>query len=388
MLVVFAGKPESWQNSMKRSFGIDLSWVLLLVFLSACEKEADTINGSFFVPLELGDWEVSTPEDQNLDTTIVKEMYLTASKIGHIYSLLIIKDGYLIAERYFNGKNVNTALPIASVTKSFTSTLTGIALENGKLTSLDQRLSEFFPEFDWESMDPRKSQITIEQILKMKSGYPWEEFSDYNDLLWSSFGDWLPLISEIPLRSDPGTEYGYSNLMAHILGIIVSRAADTSLYDFANQYLCEPLEISIPVWWTDHEGYYYGHGDIHSNARDLARFGYLYLNEGKYKGQEIISSEWIDKALSPYSMDLYGREIFDNFSGLNLGYMNWFSAQAGRHTVFFSWGHGGQHIFLLPEYNMIIVTTADYMPGQDSEEDWKKQKSITEMAGRYISQLP
>lgn len=373
---------------MRSSFGIDLSCVMLLVFLAACEKEVDTINGSYFAPLELDDWEVSTPEDQNLDTTIIKEMYLTASKVGHIYSLLLIKDGYLIAERYFNGKNVHTALPIASVTKSFTSTLTGIALENGMLTSLDQELSEFFPDFDWESMDPRKSQITIEQILKMRSGYPWEEFSDYNDLLWSSFGDWLPLIKEIPLASDPGTEYGYSNLMAHILGIVVSRAAGTSLYDFASKYLCEPLEISIPVWWADHEGYYYGHGDIHANARDLARFGYLYLNEGVYNGQEIISSEWIDDALNPYSTDVYGRNIFDNFSGLNLGYMNWFSAQAGRYTVYFSWGHGGQHIFLLPEYNMIIVTTADYMPGQDTEKDWKKQKSITDMVGKYISRLP
>ncbi len=373
---------------MKRFHGLDLSCLLLLVLLMSCEKDADTIDGSYFAPLELNDWEISTPNDQDLDTTIIKEMYLAASEIGHIYSLLIIKDGYLVAERYFNGKNVFTALPIASVTKSFTSTLTGIALENGHLSSLDQKLSEFFPEFDWETMDPRKSQITIEQILKMRSGYPWEEFSDYNDLLWSSFGDWLPLIEDIPLTHDPGTEYGYSNLMAHILGIIVSRAADTSLYDFAKHYLCEPLEIGIPVWWTDYYGNYYGHGDIHANARDLARFGYLYLNKGMFKGNEIISPEWIDKALDPYSFDVYGRDIFDNFSGLNLGYMNWFSARSGRHNVYFSWGHGGQHIFLLPEYNMIIVTTADYMPGKDSEADWKKQKSITDMVGKYISQLP
>jgi CubicO group peptidase (beta-lactamase class C family) len=369
------------------SFAIILG-ILSFTFFIACERNAESISNSYYAPLELDDWEVSTPEDQDLDASIIQEMYLTASQIGHIYSLLIIKDGYLISERYFNGKNVYTALPIASITKSFTSTLTGIALENGYLSSLEQKLMEFFPEFDWESMDPRKSQITIEQILKMRSGYPWEEFSDYNDLLWSSFGDWLPLIDEIPLTNDPGTEYGYSNLMAHILGMVVSRAADTSLYKSAQKYLCEPLEISIPVWWTDHEGYHYGHGDIHANARDLARFGYLYLNKGTYKGNEIISSEWIDDALSPYSLDVYGREIFDNFSGLNLGYMNWFSARVGRYNIYFSWGHGGQHIFLLPEYNMILVTTADYMPGEDSEKDWEKQKAITDMIGRYISQLP
>lgn len=249
-------------------------------------------------------------------------------------------------------------------------------------------MAEFFPEFDWITMDPLKSQITIRQILRMRSGYPWEEFSDYNELLWSNFGDWLPLIEEIPLAYEPGTDYGYSNLMSHILGIIVSRAADTSLHDFAKRYLCEPLKVHIPVWWADSEGYNYGHGDIHSKARDMARFGELYLNGGIYKNTQIISSDWIDDALHPYSFDIYDREIFDYFEQLNLGYMNWFSAISGSHTVYFSWGHGGQHIFLLHELNMVIITTADYMPGQDGEEAWQKQKSITDMVGKYISNLP
>lgn len=274
------------------------------------------------------------------------------------------------------------------MTKSYTSTLTGIALEKGYLNSLDQTMAEFFPEFDWVTMDPLKSQITIRQILRMRSGYPWEEFSDYNELLWSNFGDWLPLIEEIPLAYEPGTDYGYSNLMSHILGIIVSRAADTSLHDFAKRYLCEPLKVHIPVWWADSEGYNYGHGDIHSKARDMARFGELYLNGGIYKNTQIISSDWIDDALHPYSFDIYDREIFDYFEQLNLGYMNWFSAISGSHTVYFSWGHGGQHIFLLHELNMVIITTADYMPGQDGEEAWQKQKSITDMVGKYISNLP
>jgi len=382
-------------------FGLSLKWksipsrIIMVVLLPlivisqlSCEKKDAPITSSFYTPLELGDWEVSTPEDQGLDSALVKEMYNKADQIDHLYGLLIVKDGYLVAEHYFNGKNVNTARPIASVTKSYTSTLTGIALEKGYLTSLDQTMAEFFPEFDWETMDPIKSQITIRQILKMRSGYPWEEFSDYNDLLWSNFGDWLPLIEEIPLAFEPGSDYGYSNLMSHILGIIVSRAADTSLLDFAKRYLCEPLEVRIPVWWADSEGYNYGHGDIHSNARDMARFGELYLNGGIYKNTQIISSDWIDDALHPYSFDLYDREIFDYFEQLNLGYMNWFSAMSGNHTVYFSWGHGGQHIFLLHELNMIIITTADYMPGQDGEEAWEVQKSITDMVGKYISKLP
>ena len=359
----------------------------VIVSIRSCEKSREEINSTYYIPLELDDWETASPDDLGLDTTYLTELYTTASEIGHLYSLLVLKEGYLIAERYFHGKDVTTALPVASVTKSFTSTLTGIALENGFLTGTDQTLAEFFPEFNWDSMDHRKAKITIDQLLKMRSGYPWEEFSDYDDLLWSQFGNWLPLLEEIPLFADPGTDYGYSNLMAHVLGIIVSRATQMSLHDFALEYLCEPLEIGIPVWWKDQDGYNYGHGDIHARARDLAKFGYLYQENGTYKGKAILSPEWVNNALTPYSMDIYGRAIFDHFSGLDFGYMNWFSSTSGNHKVYFSWGHGGQHIFLIPEYEMIIVTTADYMPGQDSEEDWKKQKAVTEMVGKYISRL-
>lgn len=362
--------------------------LLISTFLFSCEKEKNRISSSFYTPLELDDWEVSKPEDTGLDSVTIKQLYQTASGIDHLYGLLIVKNGYLVAESYFNGKNVHTALPIASITKSFTSTLCGIALERGYINSLDQTMAEFFPEFDWESMDPTKSQITIRQILKMRSGYPWEEFSEYNDLLWDSFGNWLPLIEQIPLAFEPDTDYGYSNLMSHILGVIISRAVDSSLHDFAWKYLCEPLQIDIPVWWADTDGYNYGHGDIHCSARSLARFGEMYLNEGRSRDKQIISSKWIADALNTYSHDVYGRDIFDQFNGLNLGYMNWFSAKAGNHTVNFSWGTGGQHIFLLHDQNMVIVTTAYYMPPADGDGSWEKQKAVTDMIGKYISKLP
>lgn len=362
--------------------------LLFAVLIFSCEKEKYQIDSSYYTPLELDDWDVCTPEAQGLDTAFINEMYQSASGIDHLYGLLIVKNGYLVAERYFNGKNNNTALPIASLTKSFTSTLCGIALEQGYINSLDQTMVEFFPEFDWEDLDPLKSQITIRQILKMRSGYPWEEFSEYNDLLWDNFGNWLPLVEQIPLAFEPGTNFGYSNLMSHILGIIISRAVDSSLHDFAIKHLLEPLQIEIPVWWTDLEGYNYGHGDIHCSARDLARFGEIYLNDGMSRAYQVISSDWIADALSPYSFDLYDGDIFDQLQELNLGYMNWFSAQAGKHLVNFSWGAGGQHIFLLRKHNLIIVTTAYYMPGASDEDSWEKQKSVTDMVGKYISNLP
>ena len=130
---------------------------------------------------------MSTPDEQGLDTVLVQDLYQNANLIDHLYSLLVIKNNFLVAERYFNGKDVYDAKPIASVTKSYTSALTGIAIKEGYLSSVDQTMAEFFPEFDWQKLDPRKSEITIRQILQMRSGYPWEEFSPYHDLLWFRF---------------------------------------------------------------------------------------------------------------------------------------------------------------------------------------------------------
>lgn len=113
--------------SFKRTFApsricIIVLLPLIIFFQSSCEKERISITRSFYAPLKLDDWEVSAPEDHGLDTVLVKEMYQTAGEIDHLYSLLIVKDGYLVAERYFNGQSITTARPIASVTKSYTST--------------------------------------------------------------------------------------------------------------------------------------------------------------------------------------------------------------------------------------------------------------------------
>ncbi len=273
------------------------------------------------------------------------------------------------------------------MTKSYTSALTGIALREGFLSSLDQEMAEFFPEFDWQNIDPRKSQITIRQILQMRSGYPWEEFSPYYNLLWSRFRNWLPLIEEIPLTSDPGTRFGYSNLMSHILGIIVARAADTSLLSFAQVYLCEPLNINLSLWYFDSLGYYYGHGDMYFTARDLARFGLLYLNEGAYNNTQIIPAEWINESLWKYSYNTYNGMILTHFGLLDYGYL-WWSSGAGHYEFDFAWGHGGQLIVLLHDLNMVIVTTADYLPGESGNAAWQKEKSVLDLVGGFIAKIP
>jgi CubicO group peptidase (beta-lactamase class C family) len=200
-------------------------YLLVTFVLISCgtanENNGDDIN---FNPVDINDgWDISTAAEQGLDTGRVYEMYQEASRISHLYSLIIVKNGSLVAEAYFNGKGFYDANSIASVTKSVVSTLAGIALDQHILTGVNQKITVFFPEIDWAAQDPGKSLITVQQILQMRSGYPWEEFEGYLDILLAS-NAWIPYLGEFPLTSDPGTRFGYSNFTAHMMGIILARA--------------------------------------------------------------------------------------------------------------------------------------------------------------------
>lgn len=355
-----------------------------LFILSSCSKNpAESIS---YLPLELNDgWKISTPENEGIDSYKLKNVYEDAERLNNIYSLIIVKNGFLIGEGYFNGQWPQDARPTASVTKSIISALAGICLRENILTSLDQKMMEFFPEIDWLSLDPRKSQITIRQILQMRSGYPWEEFTGELALLFSRH-NWIPLLEEFQLNSDPGTQFGYSNLTAHMMAIILARATNTSLLSFAQANLFDPLDVEPEFWPTDSLGYHYGSGDIELTPRQMAKFGLLYLNYGVVNASQIIPSEWIDESLIPYSYNVYNGKILTHFDLLDYGYM-WWSSRVGDYQVHFAWGHGGQMIVLVSELNMVVVSTADHLAGQFGEAAWNKEKAVMELVGAFIASL-
>ena len=285
-----------------------LSGIVLICFLSSCgTEETDGMNQNpinvNYTPINNNDgWKISTPQEQGMDEGKLKNVYEAAGKISNIYSLLIVKNDCLIGEAYFNSdfRGIDTFTPLASVTKSYTSALTGIAIREGYIKDVDQKMRDFFPEFNWDQMDSRKSQISIENILQMRSGYPWEERTGYMEILFSA-GNWLPFIERFPLLSNPGSEFGYSNFTAHMMAVIVARATGMNLKDFANTHLFDPLDVTVKNWPQDTNGYYYGSGDISFIPRDMARFGLLYLNKGYYNGTQIIPADWVEASFKIYS---------------------------------------------------------------------------------------
>ena len=178
-------KEKNPSKRRQHSFILFTSAILILSMLPVgCGPSAEELKAVDYTPLPVDDWQVSTPEEQGLDPDLVAELYYDAARLDTIFSLLIIKNDKLIAEGYFNEGSVKQQTNVQSVSKSYTSALVGIALNQSCLRSVDQRMIEFFPELADEITDPRKMQLTIRNMLQMRAGYPWEE-SD--PALWEAF---------------------------------------------------------------------------------------------------------------------------------------------------------------------------------------------------------
>jgi len=347
---------------------------------------AEELASIDYTPITHDLWSVSTPEEQGLDPELVAELYYNASQLETVYSLLVFKNGYLIAEDYFNIGKPDLQVNIHSVTKSITSALVGIALEQGCLTSLDQKMMEFFPEFADRINDPRKKQITIQQMLQMRAGYPWEEATaEGTDLLYTGFRP--SNLVDVPLSYYPGSDSAYSNLTTHLLGIILARACDTDLKTFAQEHLFDPLGIEPAFWQVDWEGNYLGYSDIELSSTDLAKFGSLYLNDGKYNGIQVVPAQWVKNSLQIYSKGTWKVGVGRNWADNGYGYQ-WWSIRSGNYRYNLAWGHGGQQIVLLDDLDMMIVLLADPLHLQHGDGPWGIEKSNLNLVANFIASLP
>jgi CubicO group peptidase (beta-lactamase class C family) len=317
--------------------------ILVLLLLVGCGLSTTELVAVEYAPLPGDDWAVSTPEAEELDPGLVAALYYDAAELETLYSLLVVKNGR-------------------------------------------KKMMAFFPELGAQIQDQRKEEITVRQLLQMRSGYPWEE-SD--PALWEALwaGDYLPMIVHFPLVNDPGAEFEYSNLTSDWLGMIVARACDTDLKSFAEETLFAPLGVEVGDWIQDQDGYYIGHGEIHFTAREAAKFGLLYLQEGEYARQQVISADWVDDSLQTYSEDAWEYRVGRNFQDIGYGYQ-WWSATAGEWPINLAWGHGGQLIVLVNDLDMVMVVTADPLHGQTGDEPGKHEKANINLVADFIAALP
>jgi CubicO group peptidase (beta-lactamase class C family) len=292
------------------------------------------------------DWRTSTPAEQGMDAGVLALMLDSVRQQNlALHSLLVIRNGYLVSETYFGSNTPETRREIYSVTKSFIATLVGIAIDKGLIAGVDRPVGGFFPGRSFAAWDAAKQAMTLENLLTMTTGLDWTEGDAAYRELYNS-RDWLQFVLDKPIRSRPGSAFNYCSGCSHVLSAILQRSTGMNTREFAQRELFEPLGITEAVWSTDTTGLPIGGWGLQLTPREMAKLGYLYLNDGTWDGRQIVSSEWIKAAT---------RKHTETDSDLGYGYQWWTYPRWGAYTAL---GRYGQTIFVIPDLNLIVVTTA------------------------------
>ncbi len=295
-------------------------------------------------------WQTSTPEMQGMDSTALQKALdlITTQKMA-VHSLLIVRHGYVVLDTYFYPYSRKTPHDVASVTKSITTTLIGIAYAKGYLKDLDQPVTDFFPEYANIANLSKKKRVTIRNLMRMASGFDCGYAPDEPELLaMRNSADWLEYALNLPMAAEPGSEFAYCSCGMHLLSAIISRSTGQSALDFAHQHLFGPLGITQVGWPTDWQGNNHGWGDLQMFPQDMAKIGYLYLHQGRWDQQKILTTGWFREATNK-QIAVTGQE--DGY-----GYGWWIPSENYGHMAE-ARGRGGQRIIVWPAKDIIVVIT-------------------------------
>jgi len=270
-----------------------------------------------------------------------------ASALPRLRSLLVSHKGALILERYYNGARATQPANIKSASKSVISALVGIAVAKGLITNVDQRIVDFFPELA-KDPEPKKRDITIEDLLTMRSGLESTSGRQYG--AWVQSRNWVRYVLAQPLTDEPGTRVEYSTGTSHLLSAILTRATKKSTWQFAQEELAKPLGFTLAKWMQDPQGIYFGGNEMLMTPRQMIRFGELYENGGRIGDRPLIPRSWIADTAVGRGRSRWG-------SDREYGYGFWIREFAG-HKSHYAWGYGGQFIFVIPDLDLVVVTTS------------------------------
>ncbi len=269
------------------------------------------------------------------------------AQLPHVRSVIVARHGYVVFEMYRQGFGRAALLNLASITKSITALVVGIAHDAGLLT-LDQRITEHYPGLI-DSPDPRARDITVRHLLSMTAGFDW---SDANVAQWRS-DETKP---RFPLRSAlnaaPGARFNYDTPASHLLSAVLHQATGQTELEYARAQLFTPLGITHCAWEADSEGYPYGGHGISLSTRDALKIGLLALREGMWDGVRIVSQDWLGMMLTQQSAGYP-----DSFGAY--GFLWWLQDIRGQ-RAYYAAGSGGQYLHVVPEQDLLVLVTSNH----------------------------
>lgn len=330
--------------------------LLAFLFLAAHPLMAQTVQSPpAYWPTQ--GWRSTTPEQQGLDSNKLADVLDYIRERGvNIHSLLIVRNGFVVLDAYFYPYDGTSVHDVASATKVVTPALVGAAIQQGKLKDVRQPALPLLPDHAVSDRDPRKERISVEHLLTMTSGLDCE-FKDREKTLreMQESPDWVRFMLSLPMVDEPGRKFEYCSGGMHLLSAIISRTTGMSAHDFARRSLFEPLGIRDEVWPSDPQGVSHGWGDLHLYPRDMAKLGYLWLNDGTWDGRRILPPGWAAESTRVHAKT--GTES-------DYGY-GWLLKTQGDQTLYEAVGRGGQRISVVPGKNIIVVLTGGgFQPGE------------------------
>jgi CubicO group peptidase (beta-lactamase class C family) len=296
-------------------------------------------------------WRIATPEAAGIDPAKLDEMIEAVDSRGiGADSLMVIRHGYIVSDAYFAPYNPWENHIIYSCTKSVVSTLIGIAIDEGYIDAdLDQRALGLFPDRTARNPSAWKSDMTLRDLLMMSAGfdardsylYDWEGLDGLHDA-----NDAIQYMLDLEMAFEPGSRFEYTNGVSHLLSCIITEATGMSALEFAEEQLFEPLGITGAEWTADSQGHNWGYSSLYLIPHDMAKFGYLFLHGGEWDGEQVVPRGWVEEATAE---QIPAGTLLDGY-----GYQ-WWTSNDGYYSAI---GYKGQFIHVVPELDLIMVTTS------------------------------
>lgn len=312
-------------------------------------------------PLPANDWPVAAPEETGFPKGDLESAVESLTARGTpLTSLIVVKDGYLVYEGYWNGFSPGEMTALYSATKSINALVTGIAIDRGILPDERVTIADYLSGYVFA--DPLAETITLEDVLTMRTGFDYDEWTlDYGDPdnaynRWLAADDRIAFVLSLSMAEEPGSVFRYQTPASQLVPRVVEEAAAHDFVSLAAELLFEPLGIAADryIWRLDA----HGHARVaacNMVPADLARIGLLVLRGGEWDGTRLVSEEWLDRSLSPAVGVRYG---------VQFGY-HWWLREANGTSVFGAEGYRGQCLFIAPEFDLVVVTTGDFRDGPE-----------------------
>ena len=345
------------------------------------------------------EWPVSNPTNEGIDSIKIDSIHqeILSGEYGLVDHLLIIRNGNIVFDKhyknnydsiarlydtiiyptefqynydhpdwhpYYKGTDLHT---LQSCTKSITSLLVGIAIDEGLIPDTDMKVMELFDSYDPAQQDTLKSLITLQDLLTMRGGFKWDESISYFDpdnscYILESKENWLDYILALPMDTIPGTKFVYNGGITVLLGEIIRLKTGMRIDKWAEEKLFKPLDISDYYWKLSPNGEVDTEGGLYLSIYDFAKIGQLVLNNGTWQGERIISEKWLKESTGPHI-------IYNEFISYGYQWAIWHPSQV-NYQLIQTGGFGGQILSIDKKNNVLTVLNRWNIHGNSEKDHW------------------